>query len=201
MQSIYVFNDSYRGNLNLKDCQVVLNDSAEQISMSGGNLVNNGHISRLVRMGGSSTAQTGVIYRDRVVEKPVYRNVYVTDPKQQQEISRLKKRIRELNIVVKELKNGVDSDAQNECTLLRSALSQKDSKLDDALRRNAELEENLAGVLEANREQARRIMELEKEKTVIAPKDEYEPNRNDIRMMTRNLHLFLGCEDNHTELI
>ncbi len=194
---IYVFNGPVNGQLSLTDCEVVINDRAGQVIVNGGRLINQGTIGMTIHGQGSVHVQgTGgvhekIVYRDRIVEKPVIKHVYSDSPETLNEIKKLKAQVKNLKALNRELQNGIDTETIRERDDYRYRL-QLCQKENVSLRNSvARLEDSIEAFKEVNRNQAERIGELEKEKTVVTEHDEYEPSRKDLKMISRNIHLFL----------
>ena len=196
-RTVYVFNEPVSGQLSLTDCEVVINDRAGQVIINGGRLINHGSIGMSihgqgsVHIQGAQEVREKIVYRDRVVEKQVIRHVYADNPDMLDEIKRLKAQVKNLKALNRELQNGIDTETIRERNDYRYRL-QLCQKENVSLRNSvARLEDSIEAFKEVNRNQAERIGELEKEKTVVTEHDEYEPSRKDLKMISRNIHLFL----------
>ena len=195
-RKVYVFNAPVNGQMNLTNCEVVINDRAGQVILNGGRLVNNGSLGMTIHGSGSIHIQRSaepevkVVYRDRIVEKPVIKRVFCGSDNSE-EVAALKKIIKNLKKQVKELQNGIDTETARERDNYKLRIQEYQKEVRQLNGKIVGLEDSIEAFKEVNQNQAERIKELENQKTVIVKRDEYEPNRNDIKMITRNLHLFL----------
>lgn len=194
-QKTYHFHDSVNGILNLRDCTVHLHGHTSIVNNYGGLLTNHGS------MGMCNNYQAGtrekVVYRDRVVEKKVTKRIFIADPGNSGELEKLRAQVERLRKENRKLRraegieNGLLKD--REIDRLKDAVEDMRRQLSEKNDRILFLEDNNNAFLEVNRNQAARIRELEEQGAAMQP-DEYEPSRNDIRLITRNIHLFLDEE-------
>lgn len=141
--------------------------------------------------------QGKIVYRDRVVEKKVTKRIFIADPGNSGELEKLRAQVEILRKENRKLRraegveNGLLKD--REIDRLKDAVEDMRRQLSEKNARILFLEDNNNAFLEVNRNQAARIRELEEQGAAMQP-DEYEPSRNDIRLITRNIHLFLDEE-------
>lgn len=194
-QNTYHFHETVSGILNLQNCNVYLHGYTSMVNNYGGPINNYG------RVGMCNNYQNGVrekiVYRDRVVEKKVTKRIFIADPGNSGELEKLRAQVEILRKENRKLRraegveNGLLKD--REIDRLKDAVEDMRRQLSEKNARILFLEDNNNAFLEVNRNQAARIRELEEQGAAMQP-DEYEPSRNDIRLITRNIHLFLDEE-------
>lgn len=191
-QNTYHFHETVSGILNLRDCTVHLHGHTSMVNNYGGLLTNHGS------MGMCNNYQAGtrekVVYRDRVVEKEVTKRIFIADPGNSGELEKLRMQVERLQKENRRLKRTEKVKdvlmKDKEIDRLKGVVEDMRRQLFEKDKRILFLEDNNEACMEVNRNQAERIRELEDRGKAIRH-DEYEPNRNDIRLITRNMHLFL----------
>lgn len=203
----YVFNSPVTGQMNLDNCNVVINDRAGQVILKNCTLVNNGSLGMTINMTGANAEYNG--YRERVVEK----KVFITDPKLMKEVEYLRSQNKSLRKENQELREGLDSKAER---AKQKAEKKTENALEEIQRMQAliknqreeyrkqieTLKDNLThlkrcndAALEVNGEMARRIQDLERKKTKVVSIFDFDPREEDIRDITKNIGLFLDDDE------
>lgn len=194
-QQTYHFYNAMNGVMNLQNCTVHLYGTTNLVNNYGGQMTNYGKMNMINNY--QTNVREKVVYRDRVVEKKVTERVFISDPGNSKELEKMRTQIEKLRKENNRLKRatGIENGLRREREIeeLRKTVEYLRSQLSEEKELIQHLQENNIAFARVNKSQAERISFLEHQ--AKTKPDEYEPTRNDIKMITRNMHLFLDEEE------
>ena len=131
--------------------------------------------------------------------------IYTRDTKIEHQLREANANILRLREKIENMKKDLQGEPGKRIRELKAALAYERQEhlktLERDNRRIGELEDNIEGLKEANRNQALYIDQLIHQKGIKPKQEEYSPTKKDLQLIAKNLHLFIGHNEFNPEVL